>query len=75
MGGAERFGEFHRGVAADGMTDDGDRLGITAVIVDRLRGDAAPDQMRIDRGGDAGAGDAFCQLVHAPVDQADQATE
>ena len=44
MRGVERFGEFHRGIAADGMADHGDRLGIAAVIGDGLGGDAAPTE-------------------------------
>ena len=75
MRGPERFGEFHCGVAADGMADNGDRLGVAAVIVDRLIGDTAPIEVGADVGRNAAAADALCQFVHAPIDQADQATE
>ena len=71
----ERFGELHGGIAADGMADDGDRLGIAAVIGDGLSGDRAPSRIALDIGGDAGAIDALRELIHAPIDHADEATE
>ncbi len=75
MRGPERFGEFHGGIAADGMADHGDRLGVAAVIADRLIGDRRATRMGVDVGRDAGAVDAPRQFVHAPIDQADQAAE
>ena len=42
MRGLESFGKFQGGIAADGMADNGDRLGVAAVIADRLIGDTAP---------------------------------
>ena len=75
MRGLERLGKFHGGIAADGMADNGDRLGVAAVIVDGLIGDSTPDQVGVDVGRDAGAADALRQFVHAPIDQADQASE
>ena len=50
MRGPKRFGELHGGIAADGMTDNGDRLGVAVVIADGLIGYTAP---------------AMCELVLA----------
>ena len=58
MRGPERLGELYRGIAANGMADDRNRLGIAAVIADGLIGDAAPAHMGVGAGRDAAAVDA-----------------
>ena len=75
MRGVESLGKFQGGITADGMANNGDRLGVAPVIADRLIGDLAPSQMRADICCDAAAVDALRQLIHAPIDEADQAAE
>ena len=58
----ETLGKFDGGIAAYGVADSGDRLGVAPVIADRLVGDTAPHQVRIDVCRHAGAVDAPRQL-------------
>ena len=71
----ETLGKFDGGIAAYGVADRGDRLGVAPVIADRLVGDTAPHHVRIDVCRHAGAVDAPRQFVHPPIDKADQAAE
>ena len=71
----EMLGKFHGGIAAYGMADSGDRLGVAAVVADCLIGDTAPHKVGTDVCRYAGAVDALSQLVHAPIDKIDHAAE
>jgi hypothetical protein len=67
--------KFNRGIAAYGMADNGDWLGITAVVADRLIGDTAPHEVGTDVCRDAGVANASRQLIHPPIDKVDHAAE
>ena len=71
----ETLGKFDGGIAAYGVANRGDRLGVAPVIADRLVGDTAPHHVRIDVCRHAGAVDAPREFVHPPIDKADQAAE
>ena len=71
----ETLGKFHSCIAAYGMADSGDRLGVATVVADRLIGDTAPHKVGTDVCRYAGAVDALSQLVHAPIDKVDHAAE
>ena len=75
MRGFERFGKLNGGIAADRVTDNGDRLRVVTVVVDGLVGDAAPAHVRIGGRQDAAAIDALRELVHAPIDCGNQTVE
>jgi hypothetical protein len=67
----EMLGKFHGGIAAYGMADSGDRLGVAAVVADCLIGDTAPHKVGTDVCRDPGAVDAPRQLIHPPIDKVD----
>ena len=75
MSGFEALGEFHGGIAAYGMADSGDRLGVAAVVADCLVGYRAPREVGIDVCRYASVVDALGQLVHPPVYNVDHAAE
>ena len=75
MSGFEALGEFHGGIAAYGMADRGDRLGVAAVVADRLVGYRAPHEVGTDVCRYASVVDALGQLVHPPVYNVDHAAE
>ena len=68
------IGELHGGIAADGMTDNGDRLPIVAVTANGLIRYTAPAHVGVSAllGRDAAAVNALRQFVHAPIDRGDQ---
>src|SRR5262249_45762451 len=63
----ERESELHGGIAADGMADGRDRLGITAVVGNRLVSDAAPARMSVSAWRNTAAIDALRKLVPPPI--------
>jgi hypothetical protein len=71
----EALSKFHRGIAAYGMADNGDWLGVAAVVADRLIGDTAPHKVGTDVCRDAGAVDASRQLIHPPINKVDHTAE
>jgi hypothetical protein len=71
----EMLGKFHGGIAAYGMADNSDRLGVAAVIADCLIADTAPHKVGTDVCRDARAIDAPRQLIHPPIDKVDHAAE
>src|SRR6476619_8341757 len=71
----EMLGEFDGGIAAYGMADSGDRLGVAAVVADCLIGDTAPHKVGTDVCRDAGVVDTPRQLIHPPIDKVDHAAE
>src|SRR5262249_37593919 len=62
-------------IAADGMADGRDRLGITAVVGNRLISDAAPARMSVSACRNTAAIDALRKLVPPPIHGSDQAIE
>jgi len=71
----EAFGKCHGGIAAQGVTDNGNRFGVAAVIVNCLICDPSPYQVGVDGCRDPRAVNALRQFVHAPIKHADKASE
>src|SRR5215469_4355647 len=67
--GAESLSELNSGIAADRMANYRDRLGIAAIIANRLIGHASPAGMGICARRDAATIDALRQFVHAPINR------